>query len=256
GILYVGGDGVSAGYLNSPELTSQKFIQNPFGPGLLYRTDDVARLLPDLTVEFKGRIDDQVKIRGFRITLGEIEHQLCRHEQIDEVVVLVRDEEGDKQLVAYYVAKTELNAAALKAFLLAALPDYMVPAYFVHLDKMPITANGKINRKLLPAVEQNAIEYEAPANEIEEQLAGIWAQLFQMDSSQVSATANFFDLGGHSLKATALMNNINRTFNTHILIKDIFAAPTIREQSAIIAMSKWANVNKEYDNVEGIEIVV
>ena len=256
GILYVGGDGVSAGYLNSPELTDQKFIQNPFGPGLLYKTDDVVRLLPDLTVEFKGRVDDQVKIRGFRITLGEIEHQLSKHEQIDESVVLVKDDEGDKQLVAYYVAKTEIDPSALKAFLLANLPDYMVPAYYVHLERMPITSNGKVNRKLLPEVQQNIIAYEAPAHEVEEQLAGIWAQLFQMNSSQVSATANFFDLGGHSLKATALMNNINRTFDTHILIKDVFAAPTIREQAALITMSKWASANKEYDNVEGIEIVV
>jgi tyrocidine synthetase III len=256
GILYVGGDGVSAGYLNSPELTNQKFIQNPFGPGKLYRTDDVVRLLPDLTLEFKGRADDQVKIRGFRVTLGEIEHQLNKHEQVNESVVLVKEEGGDKHLVAYYVASEEINAAMLKAFLLASLPEYMVPAYYVHLDSMPITANGKINKKLLPEVQQNTTVYEAPADEIEEQLACIWGQLFQMDKSLVSATANFFDLGGHSLKATALMNNINRTLNTHILIKDIFAAPTIREQSAFIKMNKWASANKEYDNVEGIEIVV
>lgn len=257
GMLYVGGDGVAAGYLNKRELTNEKFIKNPYGPGYLYKTDDIARLLPDLTVEFKGRIDDQVKIRGFRITLGEIEHKLSRHELISEAVVLVKEEENDKSLAAYYVSPTEIDAASLKQFLSASLPDYMVPAYYVHLTSMPLTANGKINRKLLPVIQPTAtVAYVAPADETEEKLADVWAQLFQMDSSLVSATANFFDLGGHSLKATALMNNINRTFDTHIIIKDIFSAPTIREQAAIIKMKQWADVNKDYDLVEGIEIVI
>lgn len=257
GILYVGGDGVASGYLNNPGLTKDKFIQNPFGEGYLYRTDDVARLLPDLTIEFKGRIDDQVKIRGFRVTLGEIEHQLSQHELIAEAVVLVKEENGDKHLIAYYVAPAEIHTASLKQFLSASLPDYMVPAYYVHLTSMPLTANGKINRKLLPAIQPvTTTVYEAPACEIEEQLTQIWGQLFQTDSSQVSVTANFFDLGGHSLKATALMNNINRSFDAHIIIKDVFTAPTIREQSALIKMKQWAAVNKDYDMVEGIEIVV
>lgn len=257
GILYVGGDGVASGYLNNPELTKKKFIQNPFGAGQLYRTDDVARLLPDLTVDFKGRVDDQVKIRGFRVTLGEIEHQLTLHDSVAEAVVLVLETEGDKQLVAYYVSPAEISAASLKQFLAAKLPDYMVPAHFVHLASMPLTPNGKVNRKLLPAVQPSAsVAYESPADETEDRLAQIWAQLFQMDSSAVSVTANFFDLGGHSLKATALMNNINRAFDTHIIIKDVFAAPTIREQAALIKMKQWAEVNKDYDLVEGIEIVV
>jgi amino acid adenylation domain-containing protein len=257
GILYVGGHGVASGYLNAPILTHEKFIQNPFGQGCLYRTDDVARMLPDLTIEFKGRIDDQVKIRGFRVTLGEIEHQLSRHELISEAVVLVKEENGDKHLIAYYVSPAEVNTASLKQFLSASLPDYMVPAYFVHLTSMPLTANGKINRKLLPAITPaTAFAYEAPANQTEEQLAEIWGQLFQMDSSQVSVTANFFDLGGHSLKATALMNQINRIFETHIIIKDVFTAPTIREQAALIKMKQWAVLNNDYDTVEGMEIVV
>jgi tyrocidine synthetase-3 len=257
GILYVGGDGVSAGYLNSPELTQSKFIDNPFGEGLLYKTDDITRVLPDLTIEFKGRADDQVKVRGFRITLGEIEHQLNKHESILESVVLVKEEEGDKHLAAYYVSPEEISAAGLKSFLLASLPDYMVPAYYVHLNSMPLTANGKINKKLLPDIQQGlSVVYEPPADEVEQQLTGVWSQLFQMDSALISATANFFDLGGHSLKATALMNNINRAFNTHILIRDIFAAPTIREQSAFIKMNKWATANEEYDKVEGMEIVI
>lgn len=257
GILYVGGDGVSNGYLNNPELTSEKFIDNPFGEGKLYKTNDLARLMPDLTVEFKGRTDDQVKMRGFRITLGEIENQLARHGKIAEAVVLVKEENDDKYLAAYYVSDVAIDTAALKNFLQANLPDYMVPAHFIHLTAMPLTANGKVNKKLLPDIQQfSAAAYEPPCDEIEEKLAAIWAQLFQTEKSSVSVTANFFDMGGHSLKATALMNHINRAFDTRILIRDIFSEPTIRGQASLIRMDRWTEANKEYDTVEGIEIVI
>ncbi|WP_036632465.1 AMP-binding enzyme, partial [Paenibacillus massiliensis] len=171
GELCIGGVGVARGYLNRPELTAEKFVRDPFsderaGFGQMYRTGDLARWLPDGNIEYLGRIDHQVKIRGYRIELGEVEAQLLQVESVREAVVMARaDETGQKQLVAYYVASVELGAAELRSEMGRELPSYMVPTYFIQMEQMPLSPNGKIDRKALPAPEgglQSEAAYVAP----------------------------------------------------------------------------------------------
>ncbi|MCW1242762.1 non-ribosomal peptide synthetase, partial [Bacillus pretiosus] len=172
GELYIGGAGVSRGYYNNQELTAEKFIDNPFIVGTtMYKTGDLARWLPDGNVEFLGRIDNQVKIRGFRIELGEIENKLLKHENINEAVVLAREtEESEKYICAYVVGNKDIKELNLKGYLRDHLPKYMVPPYIVQMEKMPLTPNGKLDRKALPKpmLEESINEYEAPRNKMEE----------------------------------------------------------------------------------------
>ncbi|WP_348652018.1 amino acid adenylation domain-containing protein [Rhizobium sp. 007] len=209
GELYIGGAGVARGYLNRPELTAERFIASPFVDGdRLYRTGDLGRYLPDGNLEFLGRNDDQVKIRGFRIEPGEIAARLCEHARVREAAVVARqDRAGDKHLVAYVVCGPEAGsddddggglAGALRAHLSGRLPDYMVPSAFVRLEALPLTANGKLDRKGLPAPADDAYarrSYEAPQGEIETALAGIWAELLGLE--RVGRHDHFFELGGH-----------------------------------------------------------
>ena len=204
GELYIGGAGVARGYLNRPELTAERFIESPFVPGdRLYKTGDLARYLADGTIEFLGRNDFQVKIRGFRIELGEIEARLGQYDGIRDAVVLAReDTPGDKRLVAYYTTGDTHPIALdeLRAQLLATLPEYMVPSAYVALDAFPLTPNGKLDRKALPAPDGSAYAvraYEAPSGEIETAIAQIWCAL--LDLPRVGRQDNFFALGGHSL---------------------------------------------------------
>ena len=211
GELYVGGAGVARGYLNQPELTAERFVADPFVPGeRLYKSGDLARWLPDGTLEYLGRNDSQVKIRGFRIEPGEIEAKLAQHPDVLEVVVLAReDRPGDQRLVAYYTGTAE--AEALRAQALAALPAYMVPAAYVKLKALPLTLNGKLDRKALPAPEGGAYVrhgYEAPQGEMEEAMARIWEELLDID--HVRANDGFFDLGGHSLLAIKAVERFER----------------------------------------------
>ncbi|MCH7324065.1 non-ribosomal peptide synthetase, partial [Solibacillus sp. MA9] len=204
GELYIGGAGVSRGYYNSPELTAEKFVDNPFAKGTkMYKTGDLARWLPDGNIEFLGRIDNQVKIRGFRIELGEIENRLLQHESIKEVVVLAKETKtNEKYLCAYVVSNKGIKDLNLKSYLNGSLPKYMVPSYFVQMEKMPLTPNGKLNRKVLPEpdLEEITNDYEAPRNEMEEVLARIWCEVLKIE--KVGINDNFFEIGGHSLKAT------------------------------------------------------
>ncbi|WP_036723329.1 amino acid adenylation domain-containing protein, partial [Paenibacillus forsythiae] len=182
GEIYIGGDGVARGYLNRPELTAEKFVDNPFVPGeRMYRTGDLARWLPDGNIEYMGRIDHQVKIRGYRIELGEIEAQLLKGESVREAIVIAHEvEEGDRALCAYFVADRELTGSELRGALSQSLPGYMIPAYFVQLERMPLTPNGKIDRKALPAPEghlQSGTEYVAARTSVEEALVRIWQQV-------------------------------------------------------------------------------
>jgi amino acid adenylation domain-containing protein len=240
GELYIGGDGIARGYLNRPDLTDEKFIPNPFSNKLgsrLYKTDDLARYLPDGNIEFLGRIDNQVKIRGFRIELGEIEAALLQHLDVREAVVIVREDiPGDKRLVAYVVPKVEavLEAAIptvgeLRSFLLAKLPDYMVPGAFVFLEAMPLTPNGKIDRRALPAPDTSHRELEdnfvAPNTPTEEILAAIWAEVLGLQL--VGINDNFFELGGHSLLATQIISRIREAFKIELPLRHLFEAPTI-----------------------------
>jgi hypothetical protein len=217
GELYIGGAGVARGYLNRPELTAERFVRDPFtseAGARMYRTGDLGRFLADGNIEFLGRNDFQVKIRGFRIELGEIEARLREHEEVQEAVVLAReDTPGDKRLVAYYTAREQnsVGAEALRAHLAAKLPEYMVPAAYVRLESLPLTPNGKLNRKALPAPEGEAYvvrQYEAPQGPIEELMAQIWAELFNRE--RVGRHDNFFELGGHSLMAVTLVERLAR----------------------------------------------
>ena len=241
GELCIGGNGVARGYRNLPELTGQKFLTDPFEPGgRLYRTGDLARYLPDGRIVLSGRLDDQVKIRGFRIELGEIETVLARHPAIRECVAVAQpDGDGEKRLVAYVVARGHLpTAAELRAFVKEALPEYMAPALFVPLNRLPLMPNGKVDRRALPAsTERPELErpFIAPRDALELELARIWRELFQLDS--VGVRDDFFELGGHSLSAGRLFAKIQRLFGKNLPPTALLGAPTI-EQLAVLLRGK------------------
>ncbi|MHB1392564.1 MAG: amino acid adenylation domain-containing protein [Clostridia bacterium] len=246
GELCVGGISLGIGYLNRPELTAEKFVPNPFEPGTrMYRTGDLARWLPDGNIEFLGRIDHQVKIRGFRIELGEIESQLLSHANIKEAVVIAREEEsGSKYLCAYIVGDKEVTVGELREHLSKVLPDYMIPPYFIQLEKMPLTPNGKIDRKALPEPDGSittGVEFEAARNEVEEKLVTIWKEVLKAD--RVGINDNFFDLGGHSLKATSMAAKIHKEFEVNIPLKEIFKSPTIKGVASYIMSSEKDEVS-------------
>jgi tyrocidine synthetase-3 len=237
GELYVGGDGVARGYMNQPFMTAEKFAPNPFLPGtFLYRTGDSARYLADGAIEFLGRLDFQVKIRGFRIELGEIENRLLSIEGVDDAVVLAKQTENtEKYLCGYVVTSNNLDGETLKLELGSSLPDYMVPSVFMFLDAIPLTSNGKVDRRALPQPEFEAgRDYAPPTGEVEEALVEIWSSVLGIDRGEISATADFFDLGGHSLRATILVGRIHRQLDVEIPLTEIFRMPTIRELGAYI----------------------
>ena len=236
GELCIGGEGLARGYLNRPELTAEKFVDNPFKPGeRIYRTGDLARWLPDGNIEFLGRIDHQVKIRGFRIELGEIESRLLELEQVKEAVVLAKDDDsGDKYLCAYIVYDAELNVSNIRTSLSATLPDYMMPSYFMRIDSIPLTPNGKVDRRALPEPEGVVgTEYVAPRNATEEVLASIWSQV--LNKEHVGIYDNFFELGGHSLKGVVLVSRIHKELSVELPLRELFKAPTISGVSDYIA---------------------
>ncbi|MEH2104793.1 non-ribosomal peptide synthetase [Nostoc sp.] len=234
GELYVGGASVARGYLNQPTLTSEKFIPNPFIEGdTLYKTGDLICRLPDGNLEFMGRIDTQVKIRGFRIELGEIEAVLNQHLDIKQVVVIARENEpGNKSLVAYIVAKDHPpTSSTLRNFLKTKLPDYMIPGAFVFLEAFPLTPNGKINRRALPAPDADhrnlEVDFVAPRTSTEQELATIWAEVLKL--KQVGIHDNFFELGGHSLLATQVISRLREAFSLNFPLRYLFENPTIAE---------------------------
>ncbi|MBE9224380.1 amino acid adenylation domain-containing protein [Phormidium sp. LEGE 05292] len=236
GELYVGGASVARGYLNQPELTSEKFIVNPFVEGdRLYKTGDLVRRFPDGNIEFLGRIDTQVKIRGFRIELEEIETVLNQHTNIKQVVVMAREDElENKYLVAYLVAQNKQpTVSSLRNFLKTKLPDYMIPAIFVFLEALPLTSNNKINRRALPTpdVSQRNIEVDfvEPRNSTERELANIWTEVLPLE--QVGIHDNFFELGGHSLLATQVISRLREAFSLDFPLRYLFENPTIAELS-------------------------
>lgn len=231
GDLYIGGEGVSAGYWNRPELTAERFINNPYQDGSkIYRTGDIARWLHDGTIELLGREDQQVKIRGHRIELGEIEEQLSGHEQISESAVVVREKEGDKILVAYYVSAEEIGNDILHAYLSGKLPDYMLPSHYVHLSRMPLTPNGKVDRKALPDPQMSSAETcEPPTDEVEKKLVSIWADVLHIDPHTIGVNIDFFKLGGHSLNAIATINRIEKMFDRSVPLQVFLNMSTIRE---------------------------
>lgn len=224
GELCIGGRAVARGYLHNEQLTVEKFIANPFKAGeRIYKTGDLARWLPDGNIEYLGRLDNQVKIRGFRIELGEIENILTSHATVRESMVMAKGDEGDRYLVAYYVSGSVIHVDELKSYLAAQLPDYMVPAYFIHLDQFPLTPNGKIDRKALPDPEVTGEQkYVPPANQTEEKLVSIWSSILKMNADMIGVTSSFFELGGNSLRATVLTNRIFKEFAVEVPLKEIF----------------------------------
>ena len=240
GELYIAGDGVSAGYLDQPDRTKERFLPNPFAAdsdSKMYRTGDLARYLPAGEVEFLGRSDDQIKVRGFRIELGEIESVLLQHASVKQAVVMAKDDErGDKRLVAYIVGDRDIAAEDIRTRLKAELPDFMVPSTIVVLPKIPLTSNGKIDRQALP--EPEAVEnrvFIAPKTETEVIVSKIFAEVLRRD--RVSTDDNFFDLGGHSLLATQVVSRIREHFRIELPIRALFENPTIDRLADAIANS-------------------
>ena len=240
GELYIGGAGLARGYLGRPDLTAERFVPNPFGEAgtRLYRTGDLARHREDGDIEFLGRIDDQVKIRGFRIEPGEIEAALARLPDIREAVVIAReDASGDKRLLAYVVARdgAEPSAAALRETLGRELPDYMIPSAFVVLEALPLTANGKIDRKALPSPDLGAKTqgYVAPRDALEETLCRIFAEVLGLE--RIGVNDNFFECGGHSLLAVQAMARIRRDLDREPPLRALFAAPTVAQFARTLA---------------------
>ena len=243
GEICLAGAGLARGYLNRPDLTAEKFVPDPFSGvagARLYRTGDLARYRPDGNIEFLGRLDDQVKIRGYRIELGEIEAVLSQDPTVRQAVVRVREDiPGNKRLVAYVVPADPATSdmAALRDYLRERLPDYMRPAAFVVLDALPLTANGKINGKALPAPDAQAYAtsvYEAPVGEIETTLSAIWAQVLHLE--KVGRHDNFFELGGHSLLAMQVISRACDSFGLQIPPKLFFEEPTVKGFGDYVAM--------------------
>ncbi|MBA1299915.1 non-ribosomal peptide synthetase [Pseudomonas carnis] len=238
GELYVGGSGVARGYLNRPELTAERFLQDPFNPGQMYRTGDLVRWLPDGNLEYLGRNDDQVKLRGVRVELGEIESRLVALDGIREAVVLVR--EG--RLLAWFTEQRPLQIETLRAHLQAQLPEALVPVAYMRVDQLPLTANGKLDRKALPEPDQCALlsrEYQAPQGDVETTLARLWAEVLQVE--QVGRHDHFFELGGHSLLAVSLIERM-RQAGLSADVRVLFSQPTLAALAAAVGSGREVQV--------------
>ncbi|MCP4151528.1 MAG: amino acid adenylation domain-containing protein, partial [bacterium] len=273
GELCIAGDGLARGYLNKPELTAERFTKTgwqyavgnkkektPITNNYLYRTGDLACWLQDGNIEFLGRIDHQVKIRGFRIELGEIESSLLKHPEIKETAVLIRNKKDDHLLYAYYVENKNIDPASgirhpapdLRDFLSQTLPDYMLPSFFIKLEKIPLTTNGKIDRKALLQHSISNIKsqtYTAPRNDIEKKMVEIWREILEIREKKISIDEDFFHIGGHSLKATVMAARIHKEFNAQIPLTEIFKNPTIRQLAAKLNEAR----EEHYHSIEPVE---
>ncbi len=250
GELYIGGEGLARGYLNRPELTAERFISNPFNSNpksRLYKTGDLARYLPDGHIEYLGRIDYQVKLRGFRIELGEIETALLQHPGVKEAVVIVREDiPNETSLVGYIVVETGQDSleviSQLRRFLKQQLPDFMVPTIFMALEAIPLTPNGKVDRKALPKPDASRPEleanYVAPRTPIEQQIADIWAQVLNV--KQVGIYDNFFELGGYSLLGIQVVSRVRQALQAEILMSNLFELPTVADLAERVETLRWA----------------
>jgi amino acid adenylation domain-containing protein len=246
GELYIGGDGVARGYLKRPDLNAASFLANPFkSDSRIYKTGDLARYLPDGNIEYLGRIDNQVKIRGFRIEIGEIENVLDKHPDVEQGVVVVReDAPGNKQLVAYFVVSGQSSPSIqeLRQFLKVSLPDYMIPAVFVMLEALPLTPNGKVDRRALPAPDNVRSDAEktfvAPRNELEIQLINIWQNVLGIQP--IGIDDNFFELGGNSFIALRLMAEIEKISGKNLPLSLLFQKQTIAGFADVLSQEGWS----------------
>lgn len=256
GELCIQGAGVSPGYLNSPGLSAEKFVEiddkgpdTGTGPFTLYKTGDRARWLPDGTIEYLGRLDQQVKVRGFRIELREIENQLLRHHKVNEAVVVEDGTHGDTHLRCYVVSDGTLDPVGLKEFLSLELPDYMIPAHFIQIEKIPLTPNGKVDRKALPAPGGHIVEIAAPRDETEHKLAAIWSEVLGIKKDDIGIDRNFFELGGHSLRATVQAARIHKEFDVLVPLEEMFELTTIRQLARYIKNEG----KQEFSEIEAVE---
>jgi len=246
GELYIGGHGLARGYRRRPELTQERFVPHPFSTephARLYRTGDLARYRLDGRIVHLGRLDHQVKIRGFRVELGEIEAALGRHPAVRQAVVTAReDQQGLKQLAAYLVCQEGPTPTPieLRSFVRAALPDYMTPSFFVFLEAMPLTANNKVDVRALPAPSpyvSDKLLYVGPRDRLEVQLTALWQQVLEVP--KIGIHDNFFDLGGHSLKAAQLFFLLEQVYGRHLPLATLFQAPTIAELASVLSREQW-----------------
>ena len=245
--MYIGGDGLANGYLNRPELTSERFVANPFDEAgsKLYKTGDEVRYRADGEIEYLGRLDFQVKIRGHRIELGEVEVIAGQHAGVRQALAIMReDPSGDPRLVCYVVPErgAEVRASELRAAITAKLPDFMIPAIVV-LESLPLTENGKINLVGLPAPAEERSPAGEPRNEVERQLLAIWKRVLRQDG--IGITDNFFDLGGHSLLAMRLLAETDKAFGQLLPVATVFRAPTVEQMAAILSQrtsQPWSSV--------------
>ncbi|CAH1209053.1 Tyrocidine synthase 3 [Paenibacillus plantiphilus] len=233
GELYISSPGIARGYRNREELSREKFVDDPYRSGSrMYGTGDMARWLADGNIEYLGRLDDQLKIRGYRIELGEIENRLSAYPHLTQGVVIAREEEGGAVLYAYFVSPGDVTAAELRAFMGEELPDYMIPSYFIRLEQLPLTPNGKVDRKALPMhspfAETNSLKgsAEAPATEIERELLAIWQKILKRND--IGIRDHFFEIGGHSLKAMAMISEVYSVFGRQITVNQLMEDATVQ----------------------------
>lgn len=257
GEIYLGGM-LARGYFKRPDLTAEKFIPHPFSrePGArLYKTGDLGRLLPNGSIEFIGRVDDLVKVRGFRIELAEIAKTIRQHPEINDAFVLSLDSNSDSsRIVAYAVRnlRSTITATDLRSYVRKKLPDYMVPARFIFLDALPVSPNGKIDRKALPVPGRSRPELDTPLvagrTLLEKDLAQIWAEVLELD--QVGIHDNFFDLGGHSLAAARVVTRVFRHFQVDVPLQRLFDSPTVAEMAVVIMEHQGKRLcNEEIENI-------
>ncbi len=246
GELCIAGDGLAQRYVGDEGATSEKFRSDWIdGEEKIYRTGDMAKWLPDGNLEYRGRLDSQVKLRGYRIELLEIENQLSTHPEIHYCAVDLKTSHADKFLVAYYVSAVELQTASLRHYLAQSLPDYMIPSYFMWLDQLPLTTNGKVDRNALPVyMIKNTGDHTPPSTEIERKLVEIWAEVLKLDSNSIGVTDNFFDLGGQSLKLVFLANRIKETFKMSLSLISLTSLKNIQE------LAKEINIGVKSDYIK------
>jgi len=247
GELYVGGDGIARSYLNREHLTAEKFIDSPFiKEKKIYKTGDLAKWLSDGNIDFLGRKDEQIKIRGFRVETGEIENNLLKHPSIVQAFIVPGEtNNGNKELIAYIVGKEKLNISTIRNFLAQDLPDYMIPAYFIQIQSLPLNINGKVDKDALPDPDSVGmdigVEYESPQNEREIQLAQTWEQV--LNRKPIGINDNFFALGGDSIKAIQIISHLKQK-NLKLEIRNLFLYPTIAELAGYITIDSKVSDNQ------------
>jgi tyrocidine synthetase-3 len=249
GELYIGGPGVTRGYLNRPELNKERFINSLFYENeRLYKSGDLVQLFSDGTMQYIGRVDKQVKIRGYRIELAEIEQTIESHDQIESVVVVAKeDQQGNKFLVAYMVGYANLSATLIRNYLLESLPAYMVPGYYHFMDKLPLTKNGKIDQLALPEVDSlsSEVSYKPITDPLEAEILNLWQQL--LNREKIGIRENFFEIGGHSLSANQLIGWLHKITGVKVELREVFNHATVAEQAALIRSSKHQKYSPLYN---------